>query len=80
MRQYGAEYLVFSTAETSILPTITLKALNVSYGDTISIPPELEDSLYARSFSDTFHSDSGLQRVYFSGGATDTTLAILYLS
>ncbi len=80
MRRYGAEYLVFSTVEKSILPSISLKALNASYGDSISIPPELSNSLYARSFSENFVSDAGLQRVYQSAGATDTDVVILALA
>lgn len=76
MTHYEADYLVFSMVETRVLPSISYRALNVAYGDGTSIPTELQHSLYARSFADAFHSESGLERVYRSPGSS---LAILKL-
>ena len=76
MTHYEADYLVFSMVETRILRAISFRALNVAYGDGTSIPGELRHSLYARSFADAFHSDSGLERVYRS---PDSSLVILTL-
>jgi asparagine N-glycosylation enzyme membrane subunit Stt3 len=80
MMEYGASYLVFSKVELRILPAIAERTgLAVTEGDPESVPPELEDSLYNRSFSDDFSSDYGLERVYSSDEDGEPSLVILAL-
>ncbi|OGO01686.1 MAG: hypothetical protein A2Y72_06955 [Chloroflexi bacterium RBG_13_53_26] len=80
MMEYGAGYLVFSKVETRILPVIAARVgIDVTDVDLGSVPPELEDSLYNRSFSDDFHSDYGLERIYASPDATEPSVVILAL-
>ncbi len=64
MSKYGAGYLVFSTVEYALLPTITEEAMGEAYGDGRSIPIELQRSVYARALSGRLVSEGGLTRVY----------------
>jgi AglB core domain len=64
MQKYGARYIVFSDIEIKILPVISWVALEKAYGDQLTIPPELRDSLYARSLRGQTEFSGGLKRVY----------------
>jgi asparagine N-glycosylation enzyme membrane subunit Stt3 len=64
LQKYGADYVVFSRKEVYQLPRITQYGLGDSYGDGISIPGEMQQSLYYTSLYGTFRQGEGLARVY----------------
>ncbi|MBN2098340.1 MAG: hypothetical protein JW753_01960 [Dehalococcoidia bacterium] len=79
MQKYGAHYLIFSDIEIKILPVISWEALEKAYGDQISIPPELRDSLYARSLGGQTEFGGGLRRVYPASDIEKPPVVILAL-
>ena len=79
MQKYGARYIVFSDIEIKILPVISWEALEKAYGDQIHIPPELKDSLYARSLGGQAEFGGGLRRVYPASEIEKPPVVILAL-
>jgi len=79
MTRWGATYLVFSEVEIAILPLMTDRVLGEAYGDGTDIPPELRDSLFARSFREDFESEHGLSRVYPDPVAAEPAVVVLVL-
>jgi hypothetical protein len=79
MQKYGARYLVFSDIEIKILPVISWEALEAAYGDQLSIPPELRESLFARSLGGQTEFDGGLRRVYPAVDVAKPPVVILAL-
>lgn len=57
MQKYGASYLLFSKRDIASLPSISDYGLGQEYGDGKSIPPELEESLFARALGEDFDSE-----------------------
>jgi asparagine N-glycosylation enzyme membrane subunit Stt3 len=79
MQKYRARYLVFSDIEIKILPVISWEGLEAAYGDKLSIPPELKDSLYARSLRGQTEFSGGLKRVYPASDIEKPPVVILAL-
>lgn len=78
MRKYGAKYLILSSVEYRILPSLTHRILEKSYGDGHSIPSEIADSLYSRSLSPDF-SSMFLKRVYTDPTVDKIDVVVLQL-
>lgn len=68
MQKYGASYLIFSRGEIAILPVISQYGLDQEYGNRRTIPPELEESLFARALAEDFKSDGPLVVAYRNDG------------
>jgi asparagine N-glycosylation enzyme membrane subunit Stt3 len=64
MEKYNASYLIFSKLEVAILPTISNFALGQAFGDGLSVPEELKNSLYYKVVFGNFTSESGLKVVH----------------
>lgn len=76
MREYGADYLIFSKVEMEIMPVI---AWHGTGRDTEDTTVELADTIYIRSLTGDFESGGGLERVYPAPEIADPGLVILGL-
>jgi asparagine N-glycosylation enzyme membrane subunit Stt3 len=79
MQKYGARYFIFSDIEIRILPVISWEAFDAAYGDQVSIPRELRDSLFARSLRGQTEFGGGLRRVYPATDVAEPSVVILAL-
>ncbi len=66
MKEYGATYIIFSTLEVPILPTISNYALGHAYGNGVSVPSNMQNSVYYRFLFGNTTSEDGLTKVYSS--------------
>jgi asparagine N-glycosylation enzyme membrane subunit Stt3 len=79
VNHYGADYLVFSTLEISILPLISELDSGNKYGDGLKVAPELQDSLFGRAMAGRTDFGAGLRRVYPDPATADPSVVILAL-
>jgi len=80
MRRYKACYLIFSDDDIAILPIIISEAAaEVAKCDGTSIPPELRDSIFARSLGGQTEFGGALRRVYPADDVANPSVVILAL-
>ena len=79
MARRGLDYFIFSADDYFLLPAVTKDAFGESYGDGNSIPPEVRNSVYARSLFGDFISGGGLQRIYPDASVDRPRVVILAL-